>query len=318
MRYTVKNLHYLCSKHSNMEENNPIVRINSVDDYNRLFGFETLHPLVSVVDFSTNAKILEKSRFLYGVYALFLKHGEQCVMHYGRRKYDYTDGSIVSFAPGQAVDVEMRKDVPASGAIGLLFHPDLIYGTTLGRHINEYHFFDYDSAESLHLSQREQQLYKDTLNSIQFELEQAIDKHSQTIIVDRIKLLLDYCQRFYDRQFITRHKENSDIIASFERNINEYFQSGAAKMNGMPQVGYFAEKAFLSAGYFGDLIKKETGQTAKQLIQQKIITLSKQMLLDNRYTINQVADELGFQYPQHFSRFFKQQVGMSPKEYKLG
>lgn len=299
------------------EEKTPIVRINSVDDYNRWFGMETLHPLVAVLDLNGDEHFIEKCRFQYGVYALFLKHGQQCVMHYGRRQYDYTDGSVVSFAPGQVVEVEMRKDTPSSNFQALLFHPDLIYGTTLGRHIGDYHFFEYDSAESLHLSQREQQLFKDALNSISFELEQSIDKHSQTIIVDRIKLLLDYCQRFYDRQFITRHKENSDVLASFERNINEYFQSGEARQKGMPQVSYFAEKAFLSAGYFGDLIKKETGQTAKMFIQQKIIALSKQMLLDDRYTINQIADELGFQYPQHFSRFFKQQVGMSPKEYKI-
>lgn len=301
-----------------MKEDNNIIRINTIDDYNRLLGFETQHPLVTVVDLSRPHHSIDKCRMQYGVYALFLKHGQQCVMHYGRRAYDYTDGSVVSFAPGQVVDVEMRRDVPAAPALGLLFHPDLIYGTTLGRHILDYHFFEYDSAESLHLSQREQQLFRESLHSIAFELEQSIDSHSQTILVDRIKLLLDYCRRFYDRQFITRHKENSDVVANFERAINEYFSTGEARRSGMPQVSYFAEKACLTAGYFGDLIKRETGQTAKQFIQQKTIALSKQMLLDEAYSINQIADALGFQYPQHFSRFFKQQVGMSPKDYKQG
>ena len=300
----------------------PIISIDSIDQYNKMYGFETFHPLVSVVDIADAAPDHHPNHITlrYGLYALWLKNGIQCALHYGRRKYDYQEGTIVSFAPGQVVRVDMTEEQRQSKAhtVGLLFSPDLIYGTPLGKSISSYHFFDYDSAESLHLSERERQMFTDTLRSIRFEMEQPVDKHSQTILTDRIKLILDYCQRFYDRQFITRHKENSDFLSAFEQNIKAYFEQGEAMRYGLPSVAYFADKACLSSGYFGDLIRKETGLTAQAYIQQLVLALSKQMLLDSSKSITQVADQLGFQYPQHFSRFFKKLAGMTPKEYKEG
>ena len=300
----------------------PIISIDSIDQYNKMYGFETFHPLVSVVDIADAAPDHHPNHITlrYGLYALWLKNGIQCALHYGRRKYDYQEGTIVSFAPGQVVRVDMTEEQRQSKAhtVGLLFSPDLIYGTPLGKSISSYHFFDYDSAESLHLSERERQMFTDTLRSIRFEMEQPVDKHSQTILTDRIKLILDYCQRFYDRQFITRHKENSDFLSAFEQNIKAYFEQGEAMRYGLPSVASFADKACLSPGYFGDLIRKETGLTAQAYIQQHVLALSKQMLLDSSKSITQVADQLGFQYPQHFSRFFKKLAGMTPKEYKEG
>ncbi len=297
-----------------------ITPIDSIDAYNKMYGFETFHPLVTVVDIANAACRPNHITLRYGVYALWLKNGIQCTLHYGRRKYDYQEGTIVSFAPGQVVRVDMTEEQQhsTSHALGLLFSPDLLYGTPLGKAIMGYHFFDYDSAESLHLSERERAMFTDTLNSIRYEMEQPVDKHSQTILTDRIKLILDYCQRFYDRQFITRHKENSDILSSFEQNIKAYFEQGKALQDGLPSVGYFADKACLSPGYFGDLIRRETGMTAQLYIQQHILALSKQLLLDQSKSITQVADHLGFQYPQHFSRFFKKLAGMTPKEYREG
>lgn len=191
-----------------------------------------------------------------------------------------------------------------------------MYGTPLGKAIGDYHFFDYDSFESLHLSERERQMIIDTLHSIRMELELPVDKHSQTILTDRIKLILDYCQRFYDRQFITRHKVNSDILADFERNIKDYFADKKARTEGLPSVAWFADKACLSPGYFGDLVRKETGMSAQLFIQQHVLSLGKQMLMDESRSITQIADDLGFQYPQHFTRFFKKLTGMTPKEYR--
>lgn len=297
-----------------------IIPVDSIDEYNKMYGFETFHPLVTVVDMADAKRRPNHFTLRYGLYALWLKNSLQCTLHYGRRKYDYQEGTIVSFAPGQVVRVDVTEEQAKNTAhtLGLLFSPDLIYGTTLGKAITGYHFFDYDSAESLHLSERERQMITDTLQSVRFEMEQPVDKHSQTILTDRIKLILDYCQRFYDRQFITRHKENSDILSAFENNIKAYFSQGEAVSKGLPTVAYFAEKAFLSPGYFGDLIRKETGMSAQLYIQQHILTLSKQMLLDKSQSINQVADRLGFQYPQHFSRFFKKLAGMTPKEYREG
>ena len=299
----------------------PIVSLDNVDYYNKLFGFETYHPLVTAVDLREATRGPEQhTKWRYGLYALFLKHGVQCSIRYGRQKYDYQEGTVVSFAPGQMVEVKRTTEQVGkpSDVQGLPFHPDLIYGTQLGQHISDYHFFDYDSVESLHLSEREQQMFIDTLHSINQELRQPVDPHSQTILVDRIKLLLDYCRRFYDRQFITRHKQNSDVLAAFEKNLRAYFTDGTARREGLPSVRWFADKACLSPGYFGDLVKRETGLSAQQYIQQKIVALAKQQILDESLSISQVADALGFQYPQHFTRFFKRHVGVSPREYRDG
>lgn len=294
----------------------PIIHLDTIDTYHKLYGIETLHPLVSVIDFKNVKEGPNHARFLYGFYALWLKHGTQCAIRYGRQRYDYQDGTIVSFAPGQVVEVELENGIIDADVTGLLFHPDLFVLNSLGRNLGDYHFFDYDSAESLHLSAREQKLFVDTLHSIRYELEQPVDAHSQTILIDRIRLILDYCRRFYDRQFYTRHGANSDVLVSFEQAIRDYFQHGEAAKQGIPTVNYFADKACLSPGYFGDLIKKETGMMARQFIQQKMVEISKMMVLDERYTFTQVAEFLGFRYPQHFTRFFKRQIGVTPAEYR--
>ncbi|WP_028910826.1 helix-turn-helix domain-containing protein [Prevotella sp. AGR2160] len=295
-----------------------LISVDTVDQYNKLYGFPTLHPLATVVDMAEAKQWVNHVKWRYGLYALWLKDGKQCTLHYGRKEYDYQDGTIVSFAPGQVVQVDMTEEQIAHPrhTLGLLFHPDLIYGTPLGKAIGNYHFFDYDSAESLHLSERERAMIIDTLKSIHAELELPVDQHSQTILTDRIKLILDYCQRFYDRQFITRHKVNSDILSTFERNIKSYFAEGIAVRKGLPSVAWFADKACLSPGYFGDLIRKETGMNAQVFIQQHVLSLSKERLMDDNKGIGQIADELGFQYPQHFTRFFKKMTGMTPKEYR--
>ncbi len=296
--------------------NENFILVDSVDVYNKTFGLDTLHPLVSVVDLSKATKTLRRARMHYGVYALFLKHGEGCSLHYGRQKYDYQEGTVVSFAPGQVVDIEFSDDDPAPEAFGLLFHPDLIYGTPLAERIRRYTFFEYSEREALHLSSAEQAIVTAILVQIAQELEHPVDKHSQGLIVDAIGLLLDYCMRYYDRQFITRHRVNSDILTRFEQHLREYFDNGHPERNGLPTVSYFADKACLSPSYFGDLIKRETGITAQRYIQNKVIDLSKQYVLDPSLSVNQVAYRLGFQYPQHFTRMFKKMVGVTPSEYR--
>ena len=293
-----------------------IIQIDSVDTYNKMYGWETLHPLVTVVNHKLPLERLNHSRLNYSLYALFLKQGEGCSIRYGREKYDYQAGTMVCFKPGQVVAVEWDDSRPMPASRGLLFHPDLIYGTPLSKRIHDYTFFDYDQREALHLSEREQRIVSDLLDSIEEELRHPVDKHTQTLVTDAIGLFLDYCMRYYDRQFITRHKQNSDIIGRFQHELEDYLRSGEAELKGLPTVAYFAEKAFLSPGYFGDLIKKETGLTAQRYIQNKIIDLSKQYVMDPNLTINQVAYKLGFQYPQHFTRLFKQQVGVTPSEYR--
>ncbi|MGI6756810.1 MAG: helix-turn-helix domain-containing protein [Bacteroidaceae bacterium] len=293
-----------------------IVQLNSIADYCKYCGFELLHPLVAVVNMAEAARNYPECKLNYGLYALWLKQGMGCTIRYGRRNYDYQDGTVVSFAPGQVVRVEPNDGVSAS-AIGLLFHPDLIHGTSLGRKIERYSFFSYNDAEALHLSERERAQYLSIINSIRGELEHAIDKHSRELLCDHIELILDLCMRFYDRQFITREKVNGDVLADFERELNDYFASGLAPLRGFPSVSWIADKMHFSVGYFGDLIKKETGQTAQQYVQNKIIDLAKEALLGTDLPVSEIALNLGFEYPQHFTRMFKKVTGMAPSEYRV-
>jgi len=290
---------------------------NSVDAYNKIYGFETMHPLVAVVDMKQVPKEMfpVEASYHYGLYALFLKQTMCGDITYGRMPYDYQEGTITSFAPGQVTHVRHRPDFKPD-ALGLVFHPDLIRGTTLGREIRQYSFFSYSSREALHLSEQEKRIYKDCLDKIRIEVERPIDNHSQKLICRNIELLLDYCMRFYERQFITRKAANTDLLAKFEEELDKYFDSKRPIENGLPSVKYFAEKCFLSPNYFGDLVKKETGRTPQDYIQHKIIDLAKDELLGSTKTINEISFALGFQYSQHFNRYFKREVGMTPTEYR--
>lgn len=301
---------YLCIS---MEE---IIQLNSIPDYCKYCGFEVLHPLVAVVDMAEAQRNYPECKLNYGLYALWLKQGVGCTIRYGRRNYDYQDGTVVSFAPGQVVQVEPNGETSAS-AIGLLFHPDLIHGTSLGRKIERYSFFSYHDAEALHLSEREREQYLMIIESIKRELRHDIDRHSKELLCDNIEMLLDQCLRFYDRQFITREKVNGDVLADFERILNAYFTEGVARNNGFPSVARMADELHFSVGYFGDLIKKETGQTAQQYIQNKLINLAKEALLGTDLPVSEIALNLGFEYPQHFTRMFKKVTGKSPSEYRL-
>lgn len=293
-----------------------MIRIDSVDVYNKLFGFETRHPLVTVVDLSEATRWPRRTKFSYGVYALFLKNARCGDIKYGRKTYDYQDGTIVCFAPGQMIEVEMTPDTRPAG-YGILFHPDLIRGTALGQEIRNYNFFSYETSEALHLSDEERQTILDTLHKIAKELEHAIDKHSRRLITANIGLLLDYCMRFYDRQFITRSEVNSDIIIRFEQLLEAYFDADTPQREGLPSVKYFADKVFLSPNYFGDVIRKQTGMTASEHIQNKVIERVKEQLLSSGKTASQIAYDLGFQYPQHLSRMFKRITGLTPNEFRM-
>jgi len=198
----------------------------------------------------------------------------------------------------------------------LVFHPDLIHGTSLGKHMQDYTFFGYQSNEALHLSERERQIVMDCFSKIEFELQQSVDKHSKKLIVANIELFLNYCSRFYDRQFITRETVNQGNVEKFENILNDYFLSDNPQNIGIPSVAWCADQLHLSPNYFGDLIKKETGKSAQEYIQNKIIDVAKEKVSGAGKTVNEIAYELGFKYPQHFSRFFKQHVGFTPKEYR--
>ena len=292
-----------------------IIKIDTIDQYNKLYGLETMHPLVGIVDLKKATNRPNHIRINMGFYSLFLKHTKCGDLKYGKKQYDYQEGTIVSFAPGQVIGIELKENVQPS-SIGIVFHPDLIRGTSLGQHINKYSFFSYEVSEALHVSLAEQQIIMDCLKNITMELERAIDKHSKILIAKNIELLLDYCMRFYERQFTTREQVNKDIIVRFERLLDDYFDSDGPLREGLPTVKYFADKVFLSANYFGDMIRKQTGQTASEYIQNKLIERAKEALLGTDKTTSEIAYGLGFQYPQHLSRMFKRVTGYTPNEFR--
>ncbi|MEL4456429.1 helix-turn-helix transcriptional regulator [Lutimonas vermicola] len=289
-----------------------------VDDYCSKFNLSTLHPLVSVHDLSDGTWESQDhaDTVMYHFYGIFLKQGEACVLKYGRQNYDYQDGTLVFLGPGQLVNVgQIPKNFKPAGH-ALLFHPDLLWGTNLGKTMNDYSFFSYQFAEALHVSQRERQLVLDSFEKIRSELSQGVDKHSKELVVANIELFLKYCMRFYDRQFITREKENLGVIKRFETSLNSYIRTGKAKDLGTPSVSYFADEQHLSSNYFGDLVKKETGRSANEHIQAKIIEIAKEKIFDPDKSLSEIAYELGFKYPQHFTRLFKNKVGYTPREFR--
>ena len=292
-----------------------IRRFETVNEYNVFNKNETLHPLVSVVDLS-KADPRKASSMYFGFYTVFLKEVKCGDLRYGRHTYDYQEGTLVFIAPGQIISVDNSGEAYQPKGYALVFHADLIHGSTLGKHIQEYSFFSYQSNEALHLSERERRIVFDCFSKIEYELEHAIDKHSKKLLVDNIELLLNYCTRFYDRQFITRDKIHQGILERFETLLNNYFQTDKPQTVGLPSVADCAKDLNLSAGYFGDLIKKETGQSAQEYIQAKVIDVAKERIFNVDKSISEVAYELGFKYPQHFTRLFKQKTGMTPNEYR--
>lgn len=293
-----------------------ILNLDSVDLYNKLYGLETLNPLVSVIDLNKATSSVDLIRFNYGIYALYLKLEKACDIKYGRQTYDYQEGTIVCFAPGQTAETNPTTDKVQVNAHGILFHPDLLRGTSLGKSIKKYTFFSYEVNEALHLSEEERSIVMDCLKIIRMKLEHGVDKHSKTLLVNHIELLLNYCMRFYERQFITRGKTNRDVLTRFENLLDEYFESALAEQDGLPTVKYFADKLCLSSNYFGDMFKKETGKSPQEYIQEKVIELAKERISDTADTVSQIAYSLGFQYPQHFCRLFKKRVGYTPSEYR--
>lgn len=288
--------------------------LNSVQDFNEYTGVETLHPLVSVVHVE-NTDYIKECVMHYGVFAIYLKENKGCKLSYGRTPYDFDEMTVTSFAPGQSIKVEPNPEVPFAKFTALVFHPDFLKRTSLGKQMNRYEFFDYTSTEALHLSSQEVEIFRGVLALIDQELHHAIDKHTRELIVSNIELLLNYCLRFYDRQFITREEINHSVVKKFENFLHDYMEHEAST-KGVPSVAYFANKCCFSPGYFGELVKTETGHTAQDFIADYMIRCAKGRLDDENLSISSVAASLGFEYPQHFVRFFKRKTGMTPKEYR--
>ncbi len=291
------------------------VIFDSVAKYNVYGGQRTLHPLVSVLDLS-QAPVSSISKMTMGIYNIVFKDKNCGTLGYGKSVYDYEEGSLVFFSPGQVVRPHNTNGFHKPMGYALAFHPDILFRTSLGKRFADFTFFQYSSSEALHLSDEERKTVLECFANIKREISHPIDKHTKNMIVSNLELLLNYCVRFYDRQFITREKLNAGILVRFEKLLYDYFQSDLPLELGLPTVNYCAERLFLSPNYFGDLIKKETGISAQEHIHNKIIEVSKLKFYEDSKTLSTIAMELGFKTSQHFSKLFKQKTGMTPLEYR--
>jgi AraC-like DNA-binding protein len=294
-----------------------VYKVNTISDLHKIAGFEPpKHPLVSIIDYSKVrvANAPETGSFMCAFYCISFK--KYCNFVYGMQPFDHQEGTLHCTAPEQIITFDRKKEANSAEGWGLYFHPELIRNSTLGKKMQEYAFFAYQENESLHLSEQEKQTLLSLLKQMEQEYNTNIDHYSHDLIISNIELLLNYCKRFYGRQFITRTNQNKDIIANFEKFLNDYVLADKLKILGIPTVKYCAEAMNLSANYFGDLLKNETGRNAQEHVHAVVLEQAKTLLVGSDKRINEIAYDLGFEYPQNFSKLFKQKTGKSPTDFR--
>ncbi|HEY9046405.1 MAG TPA: helix-turn-helix domain-containing protein [Ohtaekwangia sp.] len=301
-----------------MKVKKEIYVINSIPELHKTFGLpEPEHPLISINGLITPQSFekLNGKPVIYNFYSICIKKNFSGKVKYGQTRYDHDGGVLSFYAPGQVIATEISDE---DGAMGdwLIFHPDLLMSYPLHTKIKEYGYFSYSLNEALHLSAKEEQVMENIWTDIKQEYQQNIDSFSQDVIVSHLDLLLNYSNRFYNRQFITRKKVNNDMLAKFEDQLNHYFASEDTLKSGLPTVQYFSDRLFVSAQYLSDLLKSISGMTTQQHIHHKLIEVAKEKLMGTNLSVAQIAYELGFEYPQSFNKLFKNKVGMSPNEYR--
>lgn len=296
-----------------------VYRVSSISELHSIAGFsKPKHPLVSVVDYS-KVNIVdapESGSFVCGFYTVNFK--KNCHFMYGRQPFDHQEGTLHCTAPEQIITFDRERDTGSSEGWGLYFHSELIRNSNLGKKIHEYSFFSYEENEALHLSDIEKQTLLSILKQMENEYNTNIDQYSHDLIISNIELFLNYCKRYYGRQFITRTNQNKDLIGDFENFLSEYVNSDKLKTLGIPTVKHCAEAMNLSANYFGDLLKSETGKNAQDHIHYFLLNQAKNLLVSSEKRINEIAYDLGFEYPQNFSKLFKKKVGLSPTDFRNG
>jgi len=292
------------------------IDIESITELHDLYDAgKPRHPLITVIDLVKHQikRPREPVTFRLGFYSIFCKKFSG-VLKYGRSYYDFSEGSLMFVAPGQATSPSPTPLVEEGWA--LFFHPDLINNSELGRKIQDYSFFHYEANEALHASEEEKNTLAAVIENIKKEYAQNIDKHTQTLIQSNIELLLNYCSRFYDRQFYTRGKINSDVVQQFEKLLKDYFAQDTLINTGLPNVSYFASKLSLSPNYLSDLLHKFTGKSTQEHIHLQLVHKAKSLLWSTQSSVSEIAYTLGFEHPSHFTRLFKGKTGYSPSNYR--
>ena len=297
------------------------LKIKSISQLHQMLGYDKpRHPLVTVIDYSKLKATKEHFdiKIVTDFYIISLKNPAPKSLQYGRQYYDFEEGTMMFVSPNQVFSISEfdEFDKTQYEGWGLYFHPDLINGTSLQKKIQDFSFFSYSVSEALHLSEDEKQTLSTLVSAIEKEYQTNIDRYSKNLIVTAIEQLLNYSQRFYGRQFITRQKLNTDLVSEFEQLLKSYFQSNISADKGLPSVDYFSSLLNLSSGYLTDLLKRETGKTTKEMMQIEVLELAKNKLLNSNDTVNEIAYSLGFEYPQYFNRLFKSKLGVTPLEYR--
>lgn len=300
-----------------MQNDEIIYRVKSICELHDFAGIEKpKHPLISVIDYSKIDinETPESGRFVCEFYSVSFKNN--CSFHYGRQFFDHKEGTMICTAPEQVIQMHKTEKTYDVAGWSLFFHPEFIRNTSLGKKIAEYSFFRYEENEALHLSFDESNTLVTILQQIEKEYLTNIDSHSNELLVSNLELLLNYCKRFYNRQFITRTNQNKDIIVKFEQFLRDFFQSDESRISGIPSVKYCSERMNLSPNYLSDLLRNETGKSAKEHIQFHLLDRMKTLLLSTNCTVNELAFELGFEYPQNLTKLFKSKIGLTPTEYR--
>src|SRR5882757_7523250 len=292
------------------------IDLQSISDLHKLVKYAPpRHPLVSLINHTDfyEKRPKENAFYRFGFYIISCKKFEG-LLKYGKGYYDFNEGSLMFTAPGQVI--APGPDVTVEEGWALFIHPDLLHGTDLGKKMHQYSFFNYEVNEALHISEEESKIIRDCVDKIAREYNQSIDKHTQSVIVSTIELLLNYCNRFYDRQFYTRAKVNADVVQRFEALLKDYFSQSTLIESGLPAVTYFASKLNLSPNYLSDLLQKFTGKSTVEHIHLELVEKAKSLLWGTENSISEIAYELGFEYPSHFTKIFKAKTGKSPSEYR--
>lgn len=296
------------------------VYMETITDVYNFFKLEQKihHPQVAVIDFSElKAFVDDETKVSGNFYALIFKNHSTKSVKYGRKVVDFHDGSMICLAPNQVLELDVEEEDPESmSGYGLFFHPDFLRLTTLHDKMKDYSFFSYEVSEALHLSEKEKQILQECIIKIQTELKENIDIHSQAILASSIELLMNYCSRFYGRQFITRKTSNHFIVSEIEKLLIDYFKANDISEKGLPTVKYLAEQVHLSPGYLSDLLKKETGKNTQDHIHYYLIEEAKSILLRTNKSVGEIAYSLGFEYPQYFNKLFKQKTRKTPVEFR--